>query len=879
MGHPTLPTGTVTLLLTDIEGSTALWEEQREPMAVALERHDALVRGAVESHGGAVLKDRGEGDSLFAVFTTPTAAALAAADAQRSLAEQNWPTSRPLRVRIAVHTGEFLEREADYYGPAVNRAARLRGIAHGGQIVVSRAAEQLLRDALPKGYDLADLGLHRLKDLARPEQIFRLCGPGLESEFPPLRSLSHVPNNLPIQLSSFIGRELELAGILEMLRNHRLVTLVGTGGSGKTRLALQIAAEIAERFEDGVWYADLTEVSEPDGLEPALASSLSGMGLSGSTLAEAVAERHALVVFDNCEQIADMAAEVAKKLLGAAARLTVLATSRQPLEADGEALFRVPTLSFPPPDASVSFEELETYESVRLFAERAAARDSRFRLTEQNAEAVRGVCQRLDGIPLAIEQAASQSALLSPAQILQRLSDRFKLLKLPRDTADRHQTMRATIDWSYDLLSEDERTLFRRLAVFAGGWTLEAAEAICGEGIGVDRVLDLMRSLVDRSMALAHEGAGGEKRYRLLETVREYARERLGDEDLGPSHLAHFSKLAAEADRHLVGPDQADWLRRIDADMDNFRRAFECAAGSAPGSALALVNGLRRYWVASGNALEGLALLERGLDADPNGEPRVRAQVLNAKGALLWKIGDQERALATFRESLALWNELGVPEESAAVTANLGILSASIGQYAEAKVHLEKALAEFQRCEDEMGVARTLANLGRLQSDIGEDADAIPKLDEAAKRLRKVGDDFTLSYVLTNLFQALERTGRLDRAVPLIRESLTLQEDMLDGAEIAHALSILARALAEHGEPATAARLLGASRAARIVAAAGESPSDALFSEETLRQIGGQMTESALRSALASAASLDLATSVVMGLEACDRLTRDAHSP
>ena len=556
-----LPTGTVTFLFTDLEASTRLWETHPEAMPAALARHDSLLRQAVEAHGGTVVKTTGDG--LHAAFASALAAAHAAVAAQQALEAEAWGDPGPLRVRAALHTGEAELRDGDYYGPALNRAARLMGAAHGGQILLSAATAALLQQA---DLQLIDLGEHRLRDLAAVEHVFQLNTPGLRSDFPPISSLATYAHNLPVQLTSFVGREREMAEVKRLLSTTRLLTLTGPGGTGKTRLALQAAADLLDRYAGGAWLVELATLSDPSLIGQAVAAALCIQEQPGRSLDEVLIDylryKRLLLLLDNCEHLVEACARLADRLLRACPDLTILVSGREALSIAGEVTFQVPSLRVPPvPDPAdpPPASAMLAYEATRLFVERAQAARPDFRLTDANAPAVAQICYRLDGIPLAIELAAARVKVLPPEQIAARLSDRFRLLTGGSRTAlPRQQTLQALIDWSWDLLPEPERRLLRRLSVFAGGWTLEAAEAVASGDAGGQESLDVLEGLV-QLVAKSLVMAGDEGRYHLLETIRQYARDRLwaaGEgEALRDRHAGFFLALALEADPHLAGPN------------------------------------------------------------------------------------------------------------------------------------------------------------------------------------------------------------------------------------------------------------------------------------------------------------------------------------
>jgi predicted ATPase/class 3 adenylate cyclase len=530
MERTPLPTGTVTFLFTDIEGSTRLWEQHPDAMRHVIARHDDLAAEVILHHAGLLVKSRGEGDSLFTVFSRPTDALAAACALQQAFLTESWPAETPLRVRMALHAAPAERREGDYYGPGVNRCARLRAVAHGGQVLLSQATADRVREHLPADVSLRDLGSHRLKDLQRPEHLFQLLHPELPSDFPPLRSLEAFAHNLPAQLTRFVGREQEIAAVNDLLAHARLLTLTGVGGTGKTRLALQVAADLLEEYPDGVWLVELAPLADPTLVPQTVASALGVREEPRrpltATLTDHLRPKSLLLVLDNCEHLLTASAQLADALLRACPKLRILASSREGLGVLGEQTYRVPSLSLPDHKHLPPLETLQEFEAVQLFADRARLSQATFALTPANARAVAQVCERLDGIPLALELAAARVKALPVEQIVQRLEDRFRLLTGGSRTAlPRQQTLRAAMDWSYDLLTEEERALLRRLSVFTGGFTLAAAEAVCAEnGIEEGDVLDLLTRLVEKSLAV-YEAELGEGRYRLLETVRGHRRE------------------------------------------------------------------------------------------------------------------------------------------------------------------------------------------------------------------------------------------------------------------------------------------------------------------------------------------------------------------
>jgi predicted ATPase/class 3 adenylate cyclase len=674
-----LPKGTLTYLLTDVEGSTELWEREPDAMRNALARHDALIEAGVEGHEGTLVRPRGEGDSRFAVFPRATDAVTAACMIQAALQVEQWSTSRPLRVRMALHTGESDLRDGDYYGSAVNRCARIRTLAHGGQVLLSAATALLAKQGLTGEAGLRDLGLHHLKDLQQPEQVFQLTHPALPADFPALRSLGSLPNNLPIQLTSFIGRVKEMAEIKRRLAEARLLTLTGAGGAGKTRLALQVAADVLEGDPDGTWLVELASVADGALVPQAVASALKVTESQGTsitaTLLNWLAGRRLLLLIDNCEHLIQPCAELVETLLRTCSKLRVLATSREALAVAGETVWLVPSLAL---TDTTGLERPGTDqkapgvqgEAVRLFIDRAVAAQPSFTLTDRNAAAIEQICRRLDGIPLAIELAAARVKVLSAEQISARLDDRFRFLTGGSRTAvPRQQTLQALIDWSHSLLTDPERLLLRRLSAFLGGWTLAAAEGVCaGDGLEPGQVLDLLSQLLNKSL-VAVEDLEGESRYRFLETIRQYARVKLFDSGetarAAGRHLDYFLEFAEKAEQHYSGSEQAAWLDRLEAEHDNLRAAIEWSrAGTAEtAKSLRLVGALWQFWYLRGFISEGRRHLREALAESVHAPTVLRAKALTGASLLAHAQGDYEQGPVLIEESLALSRQAGARKE------------------------------------------------------------------------------------------------------------------------------------------------------------------------------------------------------------------------
>ena len=671
-----LPTGTIGVVLSDVAGSTRLWEDHRQAMPAVMARLDEVVNAAVAARDGVRPAEQGEGDSFVVAFARVSDAIAFALDVQLATREEPWPEEIALRVRMAVHAGEVaLRDEANYLGSTMNRAGRLRALAAGGQTLVSGAASDLADNRLPDGAALVDLGTHRLRDLERPERVFELTHPGIAEDFPPLRSLDVVPNNLPAQLTSFIGRTDELAQVAKLLGEHRLVTVTGPGGAGKTRLALHAAAEASGRFGDGVWFVDLSEITDPDLVPQAIADATGAVESAGRTGLDAVgahlAPKRSLVVLDNCEHVVAAAATAADRLLRACADLSVLATSREPIGVDGEITWRIPTLSLP--DDDDSGPGLVASDAVRLFIDRAVATRPNFTVTNDNAPAVVQICQRLEGIPLAIELAAARIRVLSPAQIAAGLDDRFRLLGAsPRTALPRQATLAASVDWSVDLLDDAERCLLARLSVFAGSFDLDAAEAICADApLCAARILDLLDALVQKSLVVAEEHPTT-SRYRLLETIRQYARARLATDESNSLRLAHARHFAEVAWRSHTDYDAVvgGVLARLEADASNLRAALEHSVESTDAAtALRLASSLLGYWANRGLISEGTRWLGAVLELEGGDAGRARAHW--GVGWLAAYTGDVEAQLARASEALSLAEEAGDDATAALAVATM----------------------------------------------------------------------------------------------------------------------------------------------------------------------------------------------------------------
>jgi predicted ATPase/class 3 adenylate cyclase len=840
-------TGTQTFLFSDIEGSTRLLDELGSAAYTAvLERQAEILRAAFASHGGR--EENTEGDSFFVIFDSAREAVIAAIDGQRALAAEPWPAGVEVRVRMGLHAGEATESAAGLVGIDINRAARIAAAAHGGQIVVSEAVRTLVAPDLDPAITLRGLGSHRLKDLREPQPLCQVVADGLRLEFPPLRSLDVRPNNLPTQLTSFVGRERELAEAGALLAANRLVTLTGPGGTGKTRLSLQVAANAAEDFPDGIFFVALETVRDPTLVPSRLAAAIGIAEPAHRTAAEVLVEwlagKRVLFVLDNFEQVLDAGVVIAD-LLRSAPGLKALATSRAPLHVSGEQEYPVPGLPTPPDLASLTAYEranlpeaertvtpatLSTYEAVRLFIARAVSVKPGFEITNANAPAVAAICARLHGMPLAIELAAARVKLLAPDAILARLEHQLSLLAAgSRDLPERQQTLRGAIAWSYDILDEPCRLLLDRLSVFAGLIELEAAEAVCGPAseLGQEPV-DGLLSLANQSLIRTVDDPGTPG-FAMLETIREFASEMLAArgqrEELERRHGAWFADLAARGAARLNGDAQREWLERFEQAHDNIRVAMDRAvAREDAATAIMLAFHTWRFWQKRGHLYEARRRLEVMANADwSRRDPTLRAHLMEALGGVAWWQGDLAAMVPAYREAVDIWRTLDDPGELANAIYNFSFvftvpdatppeLVVDGDAHATAVNLLNEALALYRGIGDERGEANILWGLGNLLYFRGHVDPANDDLRLAMEKFRKVGDRTMEAWTLHILGGALIRAGRLEEAGVDLRRALRLFYDASDAAGITLVLDDLSSLAVAGQEFERAARLWGAAR-------------------------------------------------------------------
>jgi predicted ATPase/class 3 adenylate cyclase len=912
-----LPSGTVTFLFTDIEGSTQLWEQHPHAMPEALAHHDALIRGAIEAHAGVVF--RTIGDAVCASFGDAVAALAAALEAQKALHTAPWGATGPVQVRMALHSGVVAVSGDDYLGLSLSRVARVLAAGHGGQILLSRATAELVREHLPPEVALRDLGKHRLKDLTYPEQIYQIVTADLPANFPPLKTLAVHRTNLPTQPTPLIGRAAEVRTVGDLLRraNVRLLTLTGPGGVGKTRLALQAAAEALDGFADGVYFVNLAPIRDANLVTATIAQTL-GVKEAGSQplferLNDELRNKHLLLLLDNFEQVVDAAPHVAE-VLAAAPNVQILVTSRETLHLRGEQEFPVAPLALPDLDDLFAPERLSHYDAVRLFIERAQAVKQDFQVTNATAPTVAEICYRLDGLPLAIELAAARIKFFPPEALLARLEHRLQMLTGgPRDLPVRQQTLRNTIDWSYVLLDLGEQALFRRLGVFVGGCTLKAAAAVCNaDGDLPLNFVDGMASLTDKSLLRHIQGPDGEPRFSMLEMISEYALERLEQsgeaQAIRRQHANSFLALAEAAELHRYTPTQSPWLLRLDADHDNMRSALawsQTAAASVDIGAR-LAGALQWYWYIRGYMSEGRTWLERVLQQTTSATAPARAKVLYGAGRLQ---SDAGQANALIEQALTLWRELEDKPGMADALLNLGRVARLQGDYERSGKLVEESLALFREQQIMWGVVWALISLADVALDLGDSAQAQEPVEEVLALTESLGDTYgnmwarclrgRLAHLQGDLeqaamllgeslawlrkmrnpsrFEMLNDLGRVafdqgdtDRAAVLFKESLKLNQEPGYEIDITDSLVDLAGVAEALGLPARAARLLGAAESIRQSISGSLTPVKRTIFDRYAATIHARLDEATFGAAWAEGQALTIERAVAYALNESD---------
>ena len=872
--------GTLTFLFTDIEGSTRLLQQLGDAWPATLERHREIIRGSIAEQGGEELGT--EGDSFFVAFPTASGAVAAVVAAQRGLAAEAWPSGLPLRVRMGLHTGEGKKDvEGGFSGIDVHRAARIAAAGHGGQVLVSDSTRVLVEASLPPGVTLRDLGMHRLKDLSVPERLYELVVDGMAADFPPLATLDATPNNLPTQLTTFLGRERDIGEVSALLQQQRLLTLTGPGGTGKTRLSLQVAARLGERFPDGICFVSLSTLTDPKLLAATIAHALglpdSGGGMPEERIVDYLAQKRVLLLLDNFEQLVP-AAPLVSELLTRAAGLSVLVTSRETLHLYGEQEYAVPPLGVPPraplgappPDLA----SLSQYESVALFIERARAVKPGFSVTNENAPAVAELCVRLDGLPLAIELAAARIRILTPQAILTRLSDTLDLLSGGGgDRPVRQQTLRGAIAWSYDLLDERDQRLFASLSVLSGGASLEVAEEVCGPGVPGD-LLEGLSSLVDKSL-VRQRIIADEPRFSQLQTIREFAAEKAAElgilDEVRQRHADFFARLAEEAQAVIMGSRKRAWLDRLDLENDNLRAALKHAFDTSDANrALGMSADLWRFWQMRGYLDEGLQRVRQALALPSEGaEAALRMRALQAAGGLAYWQGDLVTAEGFYQQILdaqrAAGNEAGVADALYDISFVYSIPSAGRKSDPARSVELvSEALEIFRRLDDRAGIARALWSLSNgawVQEDL-QSGEAYSS--EALDIFRELDDRFMAAWTLYTIGMMRIQARRLEGAAEPLREALGIFAEAKDVSGYVLVLDGLAAEAFILGDLERSARIAAAVTALQSSTGTGLTPANREligFSHDVLR------ADPALAEAWAEGERMTTAEAVAYGLQ------------
>jgi len=836
-----LPTGTVTFLFTDIEGSTRLLQQLGDRYTAMLAGYREILRSAGLKHGGQEVEIKG--DASFFAFPRITDAVAAAVDVQRAMSARSWPDGKIVRPRMGIHTGQPTTHEGGYVGIDVHRAARICDAAHGGQILISDATRIVLEQALPEGVTLRVLGEHRLKDLLMPERLFQVLHPDLPETFPPPRTLDAHPNNLPPQPTAFIGRATELARTRATLRDEgvRLLTLTGAGGIGKTRLALQLAAEVIEQFHHGAFFVPLAHVSGAEMIVPSIAQVLGVNETPGRpllhNLQDYLRDKQILLVLDNLEQVTGAAA-IIDRLLAACPDLRIIAASRERLRLSWEREFPMPMLEIPAPREGA--DALSRNPAAALFVDRCRFVHPEFTLTPDNAGAVAAICVRLEGLPLAIELAAARIKILAPHEIEQRLDDQFRLLRGgPRDAPERHQSLHAAISWSYELLTPKEQRLFRSLAVFRGGFGLDSAEAVCGDD-DVD-ILDGLSSLIDKSLLRRIAVPEGTARFLMLETIREYGLKQLAAEreleGTRRRHAEHFAALSEQAESKMGSANEEGSLRRLWQDIENLRSAVDWSLRTSPQASARLGAGLGVLFHNHGYLTEGRARIDQILQTTGDVDDHLRSRVLFQGGVLACSLGEWDQARRWLEQALMLFRRHGDARRQAMATAFIGHVDRSIGELEEAAKHYQTALGIYRQLGDEWGIAWALFDLGLAARDRGNDDEAVALHEQSLALFRNQGLRWGIAWQQWSLGVLAHRRGDDARAREYFAESLALYRALDDRQGIAQSMEGLATIAFVVGRLREAARMLSAAVALRAGLGAPLAISDRREYQRTLEGV------------------------------------------
>lgn len=809
MSNNKIPSGNVILLFTDIEGSTKLAQAHPEKLSSALEIHNEILKNAIESNNGHIFKI--VGDAYCCAFENAGDAVKAAVEIQNNLAKEKWDEA-VITVRIGIHSGNAEWNGHDYYGyMTLARASRVMSVAYGEQILVSNDAYVKLDLVNPVPgkeageISFRDLGERRLKDVIEPIRLYQVLSKDLREDFPPLKTLDARPNNLPVQLTSFIGREKEMKYAKELLMNSRLLTIAGTGGAGKTRFSLQMGADLVDDFANGVWLIELAELNDPFLLTQ---SFLDCFGIKEEqdktpeqTLTDFLKHKEILIILDNCEHLIRACAVLAERLLLQCPRLKIITTSREALNCAGEQIYRIPALTLPHPRSKDTPDQLTQYESVRLFIERALAVNPEFKVTNENAPALAEVCSRLDGIPLAIELAAARTKVLSVEKIHKRLNDRFGLLKGGTRTAlPRQQTLRALFDWSYELLTEKEKILWSRLSVFSCGLTLEAAEAICSdETIRKNCIIDLLTGLSEKSIIIFDES---KERYRLLESIKQYGREKLKNKnEIFSKHLDYFLELSQTAKPELKGSNVKLWLNIFEADHNNFLSAIEWGVENEEAEKGGMIaDAFWKYWEISGQYSSGIRILEIILNKKGDLSETTRVKLLNKVGNLYKFQGNYEVAGKFFEESLSISQKMKDKIGISASFINLGSLAFTQGDFEQAKKFFEESIAIKRDLGDKIGIAGSLNNLGGISFSQGEYKQAKEYYESSLAIRKEIGDKIGIAASLNNLGGLELYQGNYEQAKKLFEESLSIKKEVGDKKGIAYTLGYVGSVSNQQGD-------------------------------------------------------------------------------
>ena len=818
---PNKPSGTVTFLFSDIEASTVRWEKNAGLMKIAFSRQEAIMRETMKSYEGYVYKM--VGDAFQVAFNTARDAVHAAVADQQSLQSEPWGEIGPIMIRMALHTGVVEERAQDYVGPVLNRVARLMSAGHGGQILLSQTTYELLRDDILMQVIITDLGEHRLKDLNHPEHIFQVSAPGINTSFPALITLNAYPNNLPLQLTSFIGRQSQINEILHLLESNRLVTLCGPGGTGKTRLAIQVASHVLSSFKHGVYFIDLAPISDPLLVSHAIAETLCIQENSNEPLVKSVIrflyEKEILLVLDNFEQIIETAPLISD-LLSSAPAIQVMITSRQPLRISGEQEYQVFPMNTPELDELALINEFTQYEAIELFVRRSQSVRPDFEIADHNARAIAEVCTHLDGLPLAIELAAARIRIMDPKQLLNRIEHRFTELKDGmRDLHPRQQTLLATIDWSYDLLEESEKELFTKLSVFQGGRTSEAAAAVCGPGLVYD-ILSGLQSLTEKNLLFVEQGLDSTNRFLMLETIHDYARQKLsefGEPDrIKRVHAEHFLELVEKSEKEFRGANQVTWYSRLRSDFDNIRTALSFSfTNGDPKIGIWMAGALRDFWYLGGNFGEGWKWTEIALGMVNQAPLEAQAKLYTTASFLAYYyLLDHQIGVEWAKRALRISLNDGNKYYSGWAHVYLGLnLIKNQDEYKRGIAHCDNALTLFREINYLPGIDQAISVIGELARMAGDYERAEEAYKEALNINRDLGDQYREAINLLNLSYISHEKNDYKQSQDLIKEAVMLGREFNSKYLTATILDSLADPEVNQGELTRAATLLGASHA------------------------------------------------------------------